>query len=395
MRVRTARGHAAASRSSTAAVLALGPLALTSCGGNGDDISATPTGSAVSTLPPVTASSTPASSTASVTPGRGGVPTVAGEIATGLASPWSIAFLPDGSALVSQRDDGAIERIGADGAVTEVGTVPGVVHAGEGGLLGLAISPSYATDQLVYAYFTAASDNRIVRMTYDGTTLGTPAVILSGLAKGSIHNGGRLAFGPDGMLYAGVGETGQTTYAQDTTKLNGKILRMAPDGSVPSDNPFGNLVWSYGHRNVQGLAFDDEGRLWASEFGQNTWDELNLIQKGANYGWPVVEGQAGRAGMVDPIAQWPTDDASPSGIAISGSTVYMAALKGQRLWTIPLPAVPGTSAVKPVAYFAGTYGRLRDVVNAPDGSLWLLTDNTDGRGSPRDGDDRILRLTLG
>jgi glucose/arabinose dehydrogenase len=368
---------------------------ITGCGGAADD-EPSPSASGPSTLPPATSSSPTATPTTSLTGGeQGGPPSVAGEVVTGLDSPWSIAFLPDGSALVSQRDDALIRKVNTDDSLSDVGEVPGVDPGGEGGLLGLAISPSYDSDHMVYAYFTAASDNRIARMTYDGDKLGEPDVIVDGLAKGSIHNGGRLAFGPDGMLYAGVGETGNPSLSQDTSALNGKILRMTPDGSVPPDNPFGNLVWSYGHRNVQGLAFDAEGRLWASEFGQSTWDELNLIQRGGNSGWPVVEGQAGRDGMIDPVAQWPTDDASPSGIAIVGSTVFMASLKGARLWTIPLPDEAGRPAGEPTAYFVGEYGRLRDVVNAPDGSLWLLTDNTDGRGRPREGDDRILRLTLG
>jgi glucose/arabinose dehydrogenase len=239
-------------------------------------------------------------------------------------------------------------------------------------------------------------------MTYDGAGLGAPSIVLQGLAKAGNHNGGRMIFGPDGDLYIGVGDAGSPGRSQDTTSLNGKILRIAPDGSIPTDNPFGNAVWSYGHRNVQGLAFDAEGRLWASEFGQNTWDELNLISKGGNYGWPGQEGITGAAGMIDPVAQWSTSDASPSGIAIApaapspssaGDAVYMTALRGQRLWEIPVSG--GARSGDPVPFFTGAYGRLRDVVAAPDGSLWLLTNNTDGRGSPRPGDDRILRVTFG
>jgi glucose/arabinose dehydrogenase len=319
-------------------------------------------------------------------------PTEAGTVVTGLSSPWGLAFLPDGSALVSERNSGQIKRI-ANGAATSVGTVPGVVPGGEGGLLGIAVSPSFATDRFVYAYFSAANDNRVVRMPFT-TSLGQPEVILSGIAKAQIHNGGRLAFGPDGMLYISTGDAGQSANSQNPSSLNGKILRVTPTGAAAPGNPTsGNRMWSLGHRNVQGLAWDAGGRLWASEFGQNTWDELNLIQAGRNYGWPTVEGRAGNPNFVDPVVQWTTAEASPSGIAFSRDTVWLASLRGTRMWAVPVAngALDGT----PVNFFNGTYGRLRLVANAPDGSLWLMTNNTDGRGTPRPGDDRIVRLTFG
>ncbi|HEY0640879.1 MAG TPA: PQQ-dependent sugar dehydrogenase [Pseudonocardiaceae bacterium] len=318
-------------------------------------------------------------------------PQVAGTVATNLAVPWGLAFLPDGSALISERGTARIKRI-AGGTVTTIGTVPGVRPSGEGGLLGIAVSPTFATDRLVYAYFTATSDNRVVRMRYD-TGLGTPQVIVSGIPRASIHNGGRLAFGPDGMLYIATGDAGQTGNAQNPSSLGGKILRVTPTGAAAPGNPTsGSRVWSLGHRNVQGLAFDNGGRLWASEFGQNTWDELNLIRAGGNYGWPIVEGRAGNPSYVDPIAQWSPAQASPSGIAFARNTVWLATLRGQRLWGVPV--LNGSPDGNPVAFFSGTYGRLRLVTTAPDGSLWLVTNNTDGRGTPRPGDDRIVRLTL-
>lgn len=381
---------------------ALTVASLSACGGD-DEPTSLPSSDGPSTLPTTSVSSAPTSAPPATTPpppsgevtGRVAPPEVVGDVATGLDAPWSIAFLPGGDALVSQRDAATIVRVTDGGEVTDVGPVPGVAPGGEGGLLGLAVSPDFATDQFVYAYFTSASDNRIVRMPYDGTSLGEPELVTDGILRAGNHNGGRIIFGPDGMLYAGTGDAGDPDASQDTGSLNGKILRMTPDGGVPPDNPFGNLVWSYGHRNVQGLGFGEDGRLWASEFGQNTWDELNLIERGANYGWPVAEGQVGVEGMTDPVEQWATDDASPSGIAVAGNQVYMAALKGARLWHIPAPGAQ--TSLEPVAYFTGEYGRLRDVVAAPDGSLWVLTNNTDGRGSPRDGDDRILRVdrTLG
>ena len=320
-------------------------------------------------------------------------PRVASTIATNLAVPWGLAFLPDGSALVSERNTARIKRI-AGSTVTTIGTVSGVQPAGEGGLLGIAVAPTFNTDRFVYAYFTSVNDNRVVRMPFNGSTLGTPQVLISGIAKANIHNGGRLAFGPDGLLYVSTGDANNTSNAQNRNSLNGKILRVTPTGAAAPGNPTaGSRVWSLGHRNVQGLAFDSAGRLWAGEFGQNTFDELNLIRAGGNYGWPTVEGRAGDARFIDPITQWSPAQASPSGIAFARNTVWLAALGGQRLWAVPV--LNGALDGNPVAFQNGTFGRFRTVSVAPDGSLWLITNNTDGRGSPRQGDDRILRLTLG
>jgi glucose/arabinose dehydrogenase len=311
-------------------------------------------------------------------------------LATGLRVPWGIAFLPGGDALVSERTTGRILRVPPRGGRKRVVMrVPGVdTDAGEGGLLGLAVSPRYRRDRLVYAYLTTPRDNRIVRF-----RLGGPVrPILTGLARGSIHNGGRIAFGPDGKLYAGVGDTGFPALAQRRASPNGKILRMDPDGDVPAGNPFpGSRVWSLGHRNVQGLAWDRAGRLWATEFGQNRFDEVNLIRPGRNYGWPVVEGRGATGGgrYANPLVTWPTSAASPSGAAIAGSSLYVAALRGERLWRVPLR---GARTGRPQALLDGRYGRLRTVVRAPEGGLWVATSNRDGRGNPRAGDDRIVRI---
>jgi glucose/arabinose dehydrogenase len=192
-------------------------------------------------------------------------------------------------------------------------------------------------------------------------------------------------------LYATAGDAGNRSSAQDLGSLSGKILRMTPDGQVPADNPFeGSLVYSYGHRNPQGIAWDRDGTLYASEFGQNTWDELNVIEPGGNYGWPEVEGIAGRDGFIDPVQQWKPAQASPSGIAIAADAIHIANLRGQRLRDVPLNDLAASSE-----RFTGKYGRLRDVVVAPDGALWVLTNNTDGRGDPSPGDDRILRIPAG
>lgn len=313
-----------------------------------------------------------------------GEPTV---IATGLVSPWSMVRLESGSTLISERDTGLVRELTAEGALREVGAVPEVQPGGEGGLLGLAVSG----DDL-YAYVTTASDNRIVRFELEGVagqySLGAAHPVLTGIAKAGNHNGGRIAIGPDGKLYATVGDAGIPSLAQDASSLNGKILRMELDGSVPDDNPLSDsLVYSLGHRNPQGLAWDRDGVLWAAEFGQNTWDEFNRIEAGANYGWPIVEGAAGNPDFVDPVAQWPTNEASPSGLAWTRDTFFLAALRGERVWAI----TPGGA---PVAWFVGDYGRIRDAIADPDGSLWIMTNNTDGRGDPREGDDRILQVEL-
>ncbi|MEU6062385.1 PQQ-dependent sugar dehydrogenase [Streptomyces sp. NPDC047097] len=347
------------------------------------------------------AASSPAPSgapSASVPPAKG-TATVVATLTEELKSPWGLAALPDGDLLVSSRDEGTITRVDAEsGKKTEIGSVPGVAPGGEGGLLGLAVSPAYASDHQVYAYFTTDSDNRIARLLYDerkpaGQQLGAPDTVLRGIPKGTIHNGGRIAFGPDRMLYAGTGETGETGLAQDKASLGGKILRMTPDGEPAPGNPEPDSpVYSLGHRNVQGLAWDTEKRLWAVEFGQNTWDELNLIEPGKNYGWPETEGRGERRGFTEPVAQWRTSEASPSGIAYAQGSIWMAALRGERLWRIPLDGTK--AAADPQSFLEEEYGRLRTVL-APGGDrLWLLTSETDTRGTPEDGDDRLLRLKV-
>lgn len=334
---------------------------------------------------------------APTTPPAPTLPTGSGSVTPGeevalaqdLAAPWSIAFV-EGTALISERDTARILEIAEDGVVREVAVIGGVEPRGEGGLLGIAVH-----DGQLYAYSTGADENRVQRFALKGAPgaleLGEAETILSGISAGTNHNGGRIAFGPDGMLYVTVGDAGESDTAQDPYSLSGKILRVAPDGDVPADNPFeGSPVYSLGHRNPQGLAWDDDGTLYASEFGQDTWDELNVIEPGGNYGWPEVEGIAQRDGFIDPVQQWSPDAASPSGIAIAAGSIFVANLRGELLREVPLDDL-GASA----EYFAGDSGRLRDVVVAPDGALWILTNNTDGRGDPRDGDDRVIRVPLG
>ena len=308
-------------------------------------------------------------------------------IVSDLAAPWGLVTLKDGTFLISERDERRILRVHND-STSLVGTIDEASPAGEGGLLGLAITKDEKT---VFAYYTAANDNRIVSMSWNGRDLGAPKVILRGIPKGFIHNGGRMVIGPDDYLYVGTGESGDGSLAQDKDSLGGKILRLRVDGRPAPGNPFDNEVFSYGHRNVQGLAFDADGRLWASEFGQQEWDELNLIREGANYGWPEVEGSGKVKGMTNPKVVWRTRDASPSGLAYWQGGLWMAGLRGERLWEIPLD---GASTRAPIAHFRGDYGRLRTVVVAHDGnSLLLSNSNTDGRGDPSGDDDRLFRVT--
>jgi glucose/arabinose dehydrogenase len=315
-------------------------------------------------------------------------------IATNLEVPWGFAFLPDGDALFTERDSGRLLRMDASGNIEEVQTLP-TRGFGEGGSLGLAVSPDYERDGYVYAYYTTDQDNRVVRF-----RLGEePEPILTGIPFNTYHDGGRIAFGPDGMLYIATGDAGDPSNSQDRNSLGGKILRLTPDGGIPEDNPFpNNPLYSYGHRNVEGLAWDAEGRLYASEFGLIAYDEVNLIEPGENYGWPYVEGEGGEPRYVDPITTWSPSEASPSGAEVlkNGAILqwegdlFVAALRGERLWRLELG--PDGEVTKRAQLLRGQVGRIRNVVQAPDGSLWVTTSNLDGRGAPAPQDDRILRL---
>jgi glucose/arabinose dehydrogenase len=365
-------------------------LSLTACSGSSDG------GGGPTPAAGTPGSTAPGSTTSSTVAAPVPRPQVAGVVTTGLDVPWGIAFLPDGSALVSERDAARIVRVTPAGVVSQVGPVAQVAGVGEGGLLGIALSPSFAQDRTLFAYYTSGPQNVVARLTLDDAyRITDQRTIFDGIPSGPIHDGGRIAFGPDGFLYVGTGEAGRRDPAQDPEDLGGKILRITPEGDPAPGNPTeGSPVWTLGHRNVQGLAWDAQGRMWASEFGQNTWDELNRIVAGGNYGWPVVEGRSGDSSdsrYRDPVRQWHTDVASPSGIAVAQGSVFMASLRGERLWQVPLLA-SGTG--RPQALLTHRYGRLRAVAVAPDGSLWVLTNNTDGRGSPRQGDDRIVRLTF-
>lgn len=315
-------------------------------------------------------------------------------LATGFEVPWGLVVLEDGTALVGERDTAQIWRLTADGETEILGTVPGVVPGGEGGLLGLAL-PEGADGGVVYAYATTEQDNRVLRVDTSGAQ-GSGGdlpieTVLDGIPKAGNHNGGRIEFGPDDFLYVTTGDASEGALSQDPDSLGGKILRITAEGEPAPGNPDpASPVWSLGHRNVQGLDWDQDGRLWASEFGQNAFDEVNLIEPGGNYGWPQVEGTGGEPDFIDPVVTWSTAEASPSGLAVGADgDLYVAALRGQSLWRVP---VDGSGEVgEPERLLEGEYGRLRSVVTGVDGRLWVLTNNT-ARGEPQEGDDRLLLL---
>ena len=365
---------------------------LAACTGSGDS----PGPAASPGAPPVTASARPTQDATSPTKPTAppGPVRVIRTLTTGLAVPWGVAFLPDGRAVVTERDSGRVLVIDPkSGRATPIGSIDMAAPNVEAGLLGVAVSPTFTDDHLLYFYVSTSEDNRIVRATWDGGLVAEPQTVLDGIPVGPIHDGGRLVFGPDGYLYASTGETGDRDLSQDKTSLAGKILRVTPEGKPAPGNPFGDSpVYSYGHRNVQGLAWDDAGHLWASEFGDSTFDELNLIEPGNDYGWPIFEGRGDDPAYTNPKVVWNTDDASPSGLAYADGHLWLAALRGQRLWRID---VDGTRASNPTDFFVGNYGRLRTVVVAPDGKLWVTTSNRDGRGVPAQDDDRILVVNPG
>jgi len=327
------------------------------------------------------------------------------QVTTDTDIPWGLVTLADGSIIYSRRDAQDIVRLDpATGIKTTLGTVPNVRSTdGEGGLLGLAVTAGFpASDPWLYIYHTSPTDNRIVRIQVVANALKTSTlqVLLSGIGRNKFHNGGRLRFGPDGKLYASVGDAQNGANAQDLTSLNGKILRLNPDGTRPSDNPFANHVWSYGHRNPQGLAFDSQGRLWEQEFGNSALDETNLIQKGGNYGWPDCEGtisQGGSgcstAGYIAPKYTYATADGSCSGIAIVRDVLYVACERGTRMYR---EVITGTALTNVQQLFSGTYGRLRTVEPTLDGNLWLTTTNEGDKDSiANNSNEKVLKVLLG
>jgi len=324
------------------------------------------------------------------------------EVATDDDIPWGLVTLPDGSILYSRRDAHDIIHL-ANGVKTTVGVVPNAESTdGEGGLLGLAITKDFPeTDPWLYIYHTSPTDNRVVRIQYQNGALvqSTHQVLLSDIGRNKYHNGGRLRFGPDGKLYVSTGDAQAAESAQDVNSLVGKILRMNVDGSVPSDNPFNNYTWTYGHRNPQGLAFDSQGRLWQQEFGNADLDETNLLQKGGNYGWPDCEGTISQSGdgcasegFIAPKQTYPTSQGSCSGISIVNDVLYVSCLRGNRIYR---EVISGESLTNVEHLFLGTYGRIRTVEPTLDGGLWMTTSNSGDKDSiANNSDEKIYKVNL-
>ncbi|GBD32159.1 Aldose sugar dehydrogenase YliI [bacterium HR33] len=322
-------------------------------------------------------------------------------VATGLDTPWEIAFLPEGGMLVTERPGNLVEI--QDGEQRRI-EIPSVYEAGESGLMGLALHPDFAENRLLYVYYTTRQNGRTVnvveRYRFAGGQLSGRTLILGDIPGARFHDGGRIAFGPDGMLYITTGDAGDGSLSQLTSSLAGKILRLTPDGGVPPDNPFGNAVYSLGHRNPQGLTWDDRGRLWSTEHGpsgaQSGLDELNLIERGGNYGWPTIRADERREGMISPVAHsGPSYTWAPAGAAYWNGSVFFGGLRGEALYEARVDSYAPGSRVEVKVHFRGELGRIRAVRLGPDGLLYIGTSNRDGRGRPRSDDDRILALRPG
>lgn len=374
--------------------LGIGSMALAGCSTpSAEQPLVGPSGDSSSAEPPsvATESSAPTTSGASTSPSA--TPSVAKvgrtqQLAGGLTSPWGLRAVDNDTLLVGERDTGKIKVV-RSGAVAEFATIAESVPNNEAGLLGFDLSHDHRT---MFVYFSTARDNRVAAYDFSPSGLTNGRTILTGLKVAPNHNGGQVRVGPDQKLYVAVGDARNSDAAQSKASLNGKILRLNPDGTIPSDNPFGNAIWSMGHRNIQGLAFDTAGRLWATEFGDKATDEINLIERGHNYGWPVVEGGGSRQGMTEPKATWsPTSKGSPSGLAFVAGSLWAGTLQGQALVQF---ATQNTSLQPARTHFAKQFGRIR-AVEAYRGNVVFTTSNTDGRGEPTSGDDRLMLVELG
>lgn len=317
-----------------------------------------------------------------------------GVVSSNLDIPWTIAELPDGDFLVTERP-GTLKRIGKNQQTFEIS---GVEHSGEGGLLGLVLHPDFSNNKKIYLYLTTKTGggltNRVESYIYSNNNLSNKTTIIERIPGASFHDGGFMAFGLDGKLYITTGDAGNEQNAQDTASLSGKILRLNDDGSTPADNPFGNAVYSYGHRNPQGLTWDNQGRLWSSEHGPSGAnsgnDEINLIKKGGNYGWPVIRGQQTKQGMISPIIESGTDETwAPGAIAYLDGSLYFNGLRGQTLYQAKIIS---DNELQLKSHLRENYGRLRAITIGSDGFIYISTSNRDGRGEVNKDDDKIIKI---
>ncbi len=315
-------------------------------------------------------------------------------VAKNLEVPWAIAFLPNNTLLVTERE-GRLRIIDPKGTLDPTPIqISDVVQIGEGGLHGIAVHPNYLSNHYIYLYHTYGKEgnkilNRVVRYTLEGTTLTDKKVIIDNIPGATFHNGGRIKFGPDNFLYVTTGDAQDPSLAQDTSSLAGKILRVTDDGHVPSTNPFGNMVYSYGHRNPQGLAWDMINQLWSTEHGSTAHDEVNKIEAGKNYGWPTVRGQQTQQGLQTPYIESGETTWAPAGLAYYNGSLLFAGLRGQTLYEVNINGTPSMRE-----YFKNEFGRIREVVLGPDNFLYVTISNRDGRGNPDSDDDKILRINV-
>lgn len=302
-------------------------------------------------------------------------------LTTNLEIPWSLAFLPDQRMLVTERP-GRVKLINNDGSIAgDAITISEVKHAGEGGLLGLALHPDFENNKYVYLYYTfddkGNTMNKVVRYTFENDKLIKPLTIQGKIPGSFFHNGGRIKFGPDKFLYITTGDSQNESTSQDINSLAGKILRLDEDGK--------GAVYSYGHRNPQGLDWKD-GKLYATEHGPSTHDEINIIEKGKNYGWPIIKGTQTQREMETPLLESGNETWAPSGTVFYKDNLFFAGLRGSALFEFN----PKDLSLK--AHFKNEFGRIRDVVLGPDNFLYILTNNRDGRGTQRSGDDKIIKI---
>lgn len=313
--------------------------------------------------------------------------------ATNLQVPWGLAFLPDGGLLVTERK-GTVRLVSKDGKLQgEPVLTINVKQDGESGLHGITLHPNFNNNQKVYLYYTYGAEgnrslNKVVSYKFNGDKLEDPQTIVDTIPGAVFHDGGRIKFGPDGFLYITTGDALNPSLAQDKNSLAGKILRVTDEGKPATGNPFGNLAYSLGHRNPQGITWDDSGRLWGAEHGQTAQDEVNLIKIGENYGWPDVRGSQTKEGVASPIIQSGNDTWAPAGLAYLDGSLYFGGLRGQALFEAKINGEKLTLS----KHFEKQFGRIRDVAVGPDKMLYISTSNRDGRGSPDSDDDKIIRI---
>jgi aldose sugar dehydrogenase len=328
-------------------------------------------------------------------------------VAENLEVPWALVFLParnasqsdaggpDGGLLVTERP-GRVRIIDKDGnldpePILEIDVVKRI--QGEGGLHGITIDPEFEKNKFVYIYYTYSNQgnqslNRVSRYVFEGKRLRGEQIIVDKIPGALFHDGGRIKFGPDKLLYITTGDAQEPSLAQNRNSLAGKILRVTPDGKPANGNPFGTLIYSYGHRNPQGITWDNEGNLWETEHGSSAKDELNRIESGKNYGWPDVTGDEQKNGVISPVVHSGSDTWAPGGAAFLEGSVYFTGLRGKSLYQAVLSG--NSATIK--THFEDEFGRIRDVVVGPDNMLYITTSNRDGRGNVQSGDDKIIRI---